>query len=766
MPSLRPNETVIAFSRFTLSQEPPRLVADGLEVELGARALELLIALVEARGRPVAQAELGRRGWPDLNVDVNTVQVQISALRRALGDDRDLIVTVPGFGYRFAAEVHTNSLAHAQEPVTAAAAAATTTAAAAPLRGSRLPGEPAGAGAPRAAQPAFAGGASGGVSSGASGGVSGGTARTPQQFTPFIGRHAELSEVLGLMSIARLITLVGATGTGKARLAHEAARRLAARFRDGVVPVALSPLASEEAFASALALALNLPAGAAQTPLARLLDGLRERDVLLVIDCNACNDGRHEHARNRALAAEIIDAVLTAGPNVRAIVTASAPLGLRNEEVVTLGPLRTPEQPQVNATLAPEYDALRLLFARLAILSARRDRQRMAAPASPRPLSGNALLAALDGGAMPQAAIDAAVSITQLLAGVPLALELAAATIDHDLRAGEPLEAAMSRYAQCLEALIGPRIETPGVAHPRSAPIALAFDLHVARLDRRARLHLLRLAMFAGEFPRCAAIGLLTACDPPASGEWSGDTPSDTHNAMSEAIRGDALADASLDALTEAGLVEELDSSGQWMLHIRRPIRHLARDMLRDAGELDRTAHALAAGLPVRLNAHRKRGERAHIDALDMSDLEDLRAALQWCVECGRFDTAIALLECSAWLWARLSLEREYLQRGRAVLAGVQAGATPRRRDEMRLHAILASALPLAHAPVAQAIAAWETVYELANACADSAFRERALTGLIVCCSEAGDARRAAELQARYDRIVRASQARNGAAAR
>ncbi|MFL6706048.1 MAG: hypothetical protein ACJ8I3_27555, partial [Paraburkholderia graminis] len=72
----------------------------------------------------------------------------------------------------------------------------------------------------------------------------------------------------------------------------------------------------------------------------------------------------------------------------------------------------------------------------------------------------------------------------------------------------------------------------------------------------------------------------------------------------------------------------------------------------------------------------------------------------------------------------------------------------------------------LAHAPVAQAIAAWETVYELANACADSAFRERALTGLIVCCSEAGDTRRAAELQARYDRIVKAGNARSGAASR
>ncbi|MFP3711664.1 transcriptional regulator, partial [Paraburkholderia sp. SIMBA_009] len=81
-----------------------------------------------------------------------------------------------------------------------------------------------------------------------------------------------------------------------------------------------------------------------------------------------------------------------------------APLGLCNEEVVTLGPLRTPEQPRVNATLAPEYDALRLLFARLATLSARRERQRVSPQTSqqtseqtsPRPLSGNALLTALD----------------------------------------------------------------------------------------------------------------------------------------------------------------------------------------------------------------------------------------------------------------------------------------------------------------------------------------------------------------------------------
>ncbi len=100
------------------------------------------------------------------------------------------------------------------------------------------------------------------------------------------------------------------------------------------------------------------------------------------------------------------------------------------------------------------------------------------------------------------------------------------------------------------------------------------------------------------------------------------------------------------------------------------------------------------------------------------------------------------------------------------VLAGVQAGATPRRWTRCAFMRFSRASLPLAHAPVAQAIAAWETVYELANACAASAFRERALTGLIVCCSEAGDTRRAAELQARYDRIVKAGNARSEAASR
>ncbi|AXE96592.1 winged helix-turn-helix domain-containing protein [Paraburkholderia terricola] len=707
MSSPRPGEMVIAFSRYTLTQNPPRLVADDSPVELGARALELLLALVEAGGRPVARAELCRRGWPDLAVDANTVQAQISTLRRALGDDRDLIVTVPGFGYRFAAEVHTGSAPRPSEATGPAL---------------QPPTEPPIHIPPRTAQ------------------TSPRTMRlrTPLHLTPFIGRHAELSEVLGLASIARVITLVGATGTGKSRIAHEAARRLAAQFPDGVVPVSLAAQTPREGFADAFALALNLAPPLARASFERLLDGVRTRRVLFVVDCGATGGEP---------AARMIAALLAEAPEVRAIVTAAAPLGLDGEEVVTLYPLRTPDDTQVSTALAAEHDALRLLFARLGTLFARRARLREKPRALARWTGSAALLAALDAGEISQDVIDAAVRIAQQLDGVPLALELAAASIDDSMNAGETLDTAMTGYARRLAGLIDARIDAPGVPRSLSAPVPVALDLHIARLDPFARKHFLLLSLFAGEFPRCAAIGLLTACELPMSASEGG------------GVRGEALADRRLDEFVEAGLIEEIDSDGQWMLQMRRPIRELARDMLTDSGEFDRAALAHAGGLPIRIAAHRKRGEHKVIDVLDLSDLDDLRAALAWAVKAGRFELAVTLLECSAPLWRLLSLVHEHLRRARAVLAQLTASATPRRRDEMRLHAVIAEALPLVETPADQVIAAWNEVYQLANACADSAFRERAIIALIACCNEAGDAGRAAELKAVHEGMIQAGSA-------
>src|SRR3954451_10575552 len=77
-----------------------RLVrVDGKPVDLGSRAFDVMMALIERRDRLVPKAELMDAAWPGLVVEENNLSVQISALRRALGPDA--IATVTGRGYRF-----------------------------------------------------------------------------------------------------------------------------------------------------------------------------------------------------------------------------------------------------------------------------------------------------------------------------------------------------------------------------------------------------------------------------------------------------------------------------------------------------------------------------------------------------------------------------------------------------------------------------------------------------------------------------------------
>jgi len=93
--------TAYRFGRFELNPATRQLLADGLPVALGARSLDVLLALVERRERVVTKEELLELVWPGLVVEENNLQVQISALRRILGPQS--IATIPGRGYRFTA---------------------------------------------------------------------------------------------------------------------------------------------------------------------------------------------------------------------------------------------------------------------------------------------------------------------------------------------------------------------------------------------------------------------------------------------------------------------------------------------------------------------------------------------------------------------------------------------------------------------------------------------------------------------------------------
>ena len=203
-----------AFGRCQVSVQRRELLREGRPVSLGGRAFDILVALVEGRGDVVTKDDLILRAWPGRIVEENTLEAQISALRRALGEDRTVIRTVAGRGYQFVAEIADGLGAPEAEGVQAVAPVVS---------------------AVRA---------------------------LPVSVTPLIGREAALREIVELAASSRLITLVGAGGVGKTRLAVEAARSLAAGFPDGVSIAELGPVGDAEFLPATVAEALGFPQGA------------------------------------------------------------------------------------------------------------------------------------------------------------------------------------------------------------------------------------------------------------------------------------------------------------------------------------------------------------------------------------------------------------------------------------------------------------------------------------------------------------------------
>jgi DNA-binding winged helix-turn-helix (wHTH) protein len=98
-------DATLEFGRFRVLLRRRQLVADGVEIELGTRGFDLLLALAEADGSLVTKEELMNRVWPGIVVAEENLKVQISALRKALGENREFIRTEFGRGYRFTAAV-------------------------------------------------------------------------------------------------------------------------------------------------------------------------------------------------------------------------------------------------------------------------------------------------------------------------------------------------------------------------------------------------------------------------------------------------------------------------------------------------------------------------------------------------------------------------------------------------------------------------------------------------------------------------------------
>jgi class 3 adenylate cyclase len=181
-----------------------------------------------------------------------------------------------------------------------------------------------------------------------------GAARTvPLPDSSFVGRRADIDAVASLVAAQRVVTVVGAGGCGKTRLAIEVSNEVLGSFRDGVVWVDLAPVSGAAAVLDATASALGMRGTVAPTA-ARIAAHLTRRSVLLVVD-------NCEHVIDAAAA--LVAAIEASAPEARVLATSREPLALKDEVVWRVPSLAVPVHDDGRDLL--DTDAGRLLVARI-----------------------------------------------------------------------------------------------------------------------------------------------------------------------------------------------------------------------------------------------------------------------------------------------------------------------------------------------------------------------------------------------------------------
>jgi predicted ATPase/DNA-binding SARP family transcriptional activator len=282
----------------------------------------------------------------------------------------------------------------------------------------------------------------------------------PAQLTSFVGREQEIRRVGELLGGHRLVTLTGPGGTGKTRLATEAASRMTGAAPDGVWFVPLAPVRAALDVPQAVLVALGiadvvrvLEARELTPPLDRLADALAAKSLVLVLD-------NCEHLIDAV--ATLADRLLSAAPGVRIVATSREPLGITGESLCPVPSLALPPE-DADPESARAYDAVRL-FADRAV-------------------------AVRPGFVLDAVTVAPVVRICRALDGAPLAIELAAAR----LRALTPAQVADRLDDRFRLLNVGSR-----TALPRHQTLRAVVDWSWELLDQAERRVLRRLSVFDG----------------------------------------------------------------------------------------------------------------------------------------------------------------------------------------------------------------------------------------------------------------------------
>jgi predicted ATPase/DNA-binding winged helix-turn-helix (wHTH) protein len=306
----------LSFGPFHLVASERLLTREGIPVELGARALDILIALISTPNEVVSKKDLMSRVWPDVTVEEGSLRFHMASLRKALGDGKDgarYITTLAGRGYCFVAPVSRASSPRAGAPIAAA----------------NFP-----------------------------------HANLPSRLSRMVGRDEDVLKLSAQLTASHFVTIVGAGGVGKTTVAVAVGHHLSEAFMGAALFVDLGMLSDPNLVTTAVASMLGLSVGSDDAR-PSLMAYLRDMRILLILD--TCE---HLIEAVAALAASIVEAA----PQVHILTTSREALRIEGEHVYRLEALACPpDGPGITAAAVQEFPATQLFVERAVASGARLD---------------------------------------------------------------------------------------------------------------------------------------------------------------------------------------------------------------------------------------------------------------------------------------------------------------------------------------------------------------------------------------------------------
>lgn len=424
----------------------------------------------------------------------------------------------------------------------------------------------------------------------------------PAARTTFVGREREMVEVKRMLAMTSLLTLTGTGGCGKTRLALEVGRDLVGTYPDGVWLVELAPLFEEALLSQQLAATLGVREQPGRSLMENLLDALRYKEMLLILD-------NCEHLIGAA--ARLANALLDICPRLRVLATSREPLGVRGELSWLVPSLSVPgnQQPLTIGELQG-YDSARLFADRASIKHS--------------------------GFELTSENAQAVAQVCARLEGIPLAIELAAARVG-------VLSAA--QISERLDHSLKVLTEGDRTADHRHKTFRAALDWSHELLGEPEQVLLRRLSAFAGGFTLEAAETV---------GAGGGVEEEDVLEVLSHLVgKSLVVAEESWERGARYRLLEPIRQYAEEKLRVSREVEAVGR---RHAGFF----LALAEEAEPELSGPQ---QAEWLDRLE-TEHDNFRAALSWALE-RKIDVGLRMAGALCRFWYTrdyLSEGREYLE--------------------------------------------------------------------------------------------------------